>query len=252
LTVTGQNYFWSISLAIHARTMIRYRIARLVLRFFQVVLTDLKVRGRENIPPSGPYIITVNHMSTTDTPLILVAFPPLPWRFFAGEKWQDHWLWGPLMGWLGAIYINRGQVDRRALREAFKAIEEGAVFGTAPEGARSKVGVMQPGKDGAAYLASRAKVPILPVGIANTDTLFANVRRLRRSKIEIHIGQPYLLPNIGRRPRSRDLSAYTHLIMVKIAALLPQRYHGYYKDSPALHALLSGEDPWPHCRQLET
>jgi 1-acyl-sn-glycerol-3-phosphate acyltransferase len=232
--------------------MIRYRLAHYVLKFFQLLLADMKVSGRENIPSSGPYIITANHMSTADTPLIFLAFPPLPWRFFAGEKWQNHWLWGPLMGWLGAIFINRGEVDRRALRQAFKAIEDGAVFGTAPEGTRSKIGAMQAAKDGAAYLASRANVTIVPVGLVNTDILFANSRRLRRSKIEVHIGQPYMLPDVGGRARSRDLSAYTHLIMIQIAALLPARYHGVYKDSPALHALLSGEDPWPYCRQLES
>lgn len=232
--------------------MIRYHLAHFILRFFQLLLADMTVTGRENIPSSGPYIITANHMSTADTPLIFVAFPPLPWRFFAGEKWQDHWLWGPLMGWLGAIYINRGEVDRRALREAFEAIEDGAVFGTAPEGTRSKVAALQPAKDGAAYLASRAKVPIVPVALVNTDILFATTRRLRRSKVEVRIGQPYRLPDIGGRARSRDLTAYTHLIMIKIAALLPPRYHGVYRDSPALQALLAGEDPWPYCRQLES
>ena len=229
--------------------MYRYRLARVVFKFLQLTLADLKVTGSENIPPHGPYIVTVNHMSAADTPLMLVAFPPLCWRFFAGEKWQDHWLWGPLMGWLGAIYINRGEVDRRALKEAMTAIDQGNVFGTAPEGSRSKVGYMQPAKDGAAYLASRGQVSILPVGLVNSDILFANTRRFRRAKVEVRIGEPYYLPDIGRRVRSRDLPSYTHLIMVKIAALLPERYYGYYKDSPALKALLDGQDPWPYCRQ---
>jgi len=231
--------------------MIRFRLARLVFGFLQFLLADLKVSNRERIPPKGPYIVTVNHMSAADTPLILVAFPVQEWVFFAGEKWQDHWLWGPLMGWLGAIYINRGEVDRAAIKEAATAIEEGAFFGAAPEGKRSKGGSMEPAKDGAAYLASRGQVLIVPVGIVNSDVLFANAKRLRRSEIEVRIGEPYYLPDLGRRARSRDLSAYTHLIMVKIAALLPERYHGYYKDSPALDALLSGKDPWPFCGQVK-
>ncbi len=230
--------------------MIRFHIARFVLGVIQFLLADLKVEGCEHIPPEGPYIVTVNHMSAADTPIMLLAFPAQRWVFFAGEKWQDHWLWGPIMGWLGAIYINRGEIDRAAIKQAAQAIEKGSVFGTAPEGSRSKVGYMQPAKDGAAYLASRGQVPIVPVGIVNSDVLFANARRLKRSRIEVRIGEPYRLPAIGRRVRSRDLSAYTHLIMVKIAALLPKRYHGCYQDSPALQALLSGEDPWPYCLQL--
>ncbi len=231
--------------------MIRYRLARLVFGFIQRLLSDLIVIGSEHIPAQGPYIVTVNHMSATDSPIMMLAFPAQKWVFFAGEKWQDHWLWGPLMDWLGAIYINRGQVDRAAIKKAITAIEEGAVFGTAPEGKRSKVGTMQPAKDGAAYLADRGQVSIVPVGIVNSDVLFANTKRLRRTTLEVRIGKPYRLPDLGRRARSRDLTAYTQLIMVKIAALLPDRYHGYYKDSPALNALLSGEDPWPYCRQVE-
>ena len=229
--------------------MIRYHLARLVFGFIQRLISDLSISGRENIPAEGPYIVTVNHMSAADTPIMMLAFPAQKWRFFAGEKWQDHWLWGPLMGWLGAIYVNRGQADRQAIREASKAIEEGAVFGTAPEGKRSKVGYLQPAKDGAAYLASRGRVPIVPVGIINSDILFDNMRRLQRSKIEVRIGKPYMLPDLEHRPRSRDLRAFTLLIMIHIAVLLPERYHGYYKDNPALQALLQGHDPWPYCNQ---
>jgi 1-acyl-sn-glycerol-3-phosphate acyltransferase len=228
--------------------MLRYSIARSGWKAVQVALADVTVIGKENIPLQGPFLVTTNHMSAADTPLLFVSFPTQEWRFFAGEKWQDHWLWGPMMGWLGAIYIKRGEVDRGAIQKALKAIEEGAVFGLAPEGKRSKAGEMQGAKTGAAYLASRGKAPILPVGIINTDILFANVRKFKRTRVEVIIGEPYYLPDLGRRARSADLEAYTQLIMVHIAALLPERYHGVYRDNPALKALLAGEDPWPYCQ----
>ncbi len=227
--------------------MIRYHIARAGFKLAQVTLARLTVTGKENIPASGPYIVTLNHMSVADTPLLLVGFPPTEWRFFAGEKWRNHWLWGPLMDWLGGIYINRDEVDRGAIQEALREIADGNVFGIAPEGTRSKDGVMHEAKPGAAYLASRGGVPILPVGIINSDIVFANARRLRRVTVELRIGEPYLLPDLGRRARSADLEAFTRLIMVHIAALLPERYHGAYRESPALVALLAGDDPWPFC-----
>ena len=65
--------------------------------------------------------------------------------------------------------------------------------------------------------------------------------------MRVKVGPMFYLPDIGRRAKGADLAAYTHLIMVQIAALLPERHWGYYKDSPALKALLAGEDPWPHC-----
>ena len=208
---------------------------------------SMKVTGRENIPESGPYIIVVNHMSKADPPLLYIAFPPMRLRFFAGEKWEDHFLFGPIMKVVGAIYINRGEVDRRALREAMEALRNGSIFGLAPEGTRSRVGHLIKAKDGAAYLASRADVPLVPVGVVNTDVVGENFKRLRRTKLEVHIGEPFELPDMGRRAKGKDLEAYTHLIMVHIAQLLPERYHGYYADSPALAALQQGEDPWPYC-----
>ncbi len=228
--------------------MLRYSFARAGWKLVQLALANVVVSGKENIPTEGPFLVTTNHMSVADTPLLFVSFPTQEWRFFAGEKWQDHWIWGPMMGWLGAIYINRNEVDRRAIQKALTAVERGAVFGLAPEGKRSKSGEMQEAKTGAAYLASRGNVPIVPVAIVNSDILFDNVRRLKRTKVEVHIGEPYYLPDLGRRARSADLDAYTRLIMVKIAALLPERYHGVYRDSPALKALLAGQDPWPYCQ----
>ena len=229
--------------------MFRYRLIRAAMHITRtILLTRLEVIGRENIPASGPYIVTLNHMSVADTPLLLMGFPLVEWAFFAGEKWRSHPIYGPIMAWLGAIYINRGEVDRRGLRDAMVAIERGVVFGLAPEGSRSKDGRMKGAKVGAAYLANRSGVPILPVGFQNNDLLFANFKRLRTTRVKLTIGESYTLPEIGRRAKGADLAAYTHLIMVKVAALLPARYHGIYADSPALAALLAGEDPWPACQ----
>jgi 1-acyl-sn-glycerol-3-phosphate acyltransferase len=212
--------------------MFRYRLVRAIMGLARViVLARLHVTGRENIPASGPYLVVVNHMSSADTPILFLAFPPLPWRFFAGEKWRTYPLFGFLMGWLGGIYIRRGEVDRRALREALDALAGGAIFGLAPEGTRSKTGVMQPAKDGAAFLALRANVPILPVGLSNTDRLFANFRRLRPTDVDIRIGRPFTLPHAGSRVRSHELSAYTDLIMSHIAALVAERHRGPYHEN---------------------
>lgn len=211
----------------------------------------LAIIGQENIPPKGPYIVVINHMSKADPPLMLITLPKVKLRFFAGEKWQRHIIFSPLLKWGGAIYINRGQVDRKALREALYALKDGSVFALAPEGTRSQIGALIKARDGAAYLATRAKVPLLPVGISNTDILGYNMARMKHTNLEIRIGKPFLLPELDQRPRGSELSAYTHLIMVHIAALLPQRHWGYYGDSPALAALLCGQDPWPYCLEVE-
>ena len=229
-------------------------IIHLLRAFAQTALlffATLTVIGRSNIPEKGPYLLAVNHMSKVDPPLIFITWPAMRWRFFAGEKWERHLIFGPLMRWAGAIYINRGEVDRKALRQALDALDDGSIFGLAPEGTRSKVGALIPARDGAAYLATRAGVPVLPVGVINTDVLGRNMLRLRRTRLELRIGPSVKMPELGRRARGSDLSAYTHLIMVHIAALIPERYWGVYAESRALAALLEGDDPWPHCLEAE-
>ncbi len=221
-------------------------------RFLLFLFGSKRIEGQENIPESGPYIVVTNHMSIFDTPLVNISLPPMQLRFFAGEHWEPVPFIGKIMKLSGAIYINRGMVDRQALKEAMVALENGDVFGLAPEGTRSKENVLLRARDGAAYLAVRAKnVPVLPIGVANTEKWWFNLVRLRRTRFQARIGRPFLLPEIGRRPKSKDLAAYSHLIMVHIAALLPEQYHGYYKDSPALAAYLRGEDPWPYCLEAE-
>ncbi len=230
-----------------------FRILRVTLRLILWLVGSVRFFGAEHIPVEGPFIVVVNHMSKADIALVFLGFPipPLLIRFFAGEKWQKHLLYGPILGAAGAVFINRGEVDREALREATAAIRGGEVFGLAPEGTRSRAGSLIRGRDGAAYLATRTGVPLLPVGLANTDEIGANVMRLRRTEMTCRIGRPFHLPDLGRRPRSSDLAAYTHLIMVHIAALLPARHWGVYADSPALAALQRGADPWPHCLAAE-
>ena len=222
-------------------------VLRGLIHLLLLMVGSLKVSGRENIPPEGPFIIVINHMSKADPPLLLLAFPPMELRFFAGEKWESHLLFGPIMKVMGAIYINRGEVDRRALREALQALQNGSIFGLAPEGRRSRVGHLIEARDGAAYLASRSGVPLLPVGVVNTDVVGERFQRLRRTEMEVHIGELFSLPELDGRAKGKVLEAYTHLIMVHIAALLPERHHDYYADSEALQALQRGEDPWPYC-----
>ncbi|MCB8982442.1 MAG: 1-acyl-sn-glycerol-3-phosphate acyltransferase [Ardenticatenaceae bacterium] len=231
--------------------LFRYRLIRLAMHVVRtILLARIKVIGREHIPAERPYIVVLNHTSVVDTPVLLITFPLQQWRFFAVEKWRYHPVFGPIMAWLGAIYISRGEADRQSLREAMAAIADGTVFGLAPEGTRSYSGELMAAKDGAAFLAHRANVPIVPVGLVHCDKLFHNFKHLRPTTLEVHIGRPFTLPAADERVRAKDLPAYTHYIMVHIAALLPASYHGYYADSPALAALLAGEDPWPVCEEL--
>lgn len=231
--------------------MLRYRIVRFAMNICRLILlAKIEVNGRNHLPAHGPYLVVLNHTSTVDTPVLLLTFPLMKWRFFAVEKWKTHPIFGPIMAWLGAIYVARDEVDRQQLREALAAIEQGVVFGLAPEGTRSKTGQMMAAKDGAAYLASRTNIPIIPVGLVNCDVIFENFKQFKTTPVQVNIGEPFYLPDLGRRVRAKDLPAFTDYIMVHIAKQLPVKYHGVYADSPALNALQHGEDAWPYCESV--
>jgi 1-acyl-sn-glycerol-3-phosphate acyltransferase len=221
-----------------------------LVHFLLLFVGTLRVFGKENIPSSGPYIVIVNHMSKADPPLVMISMPNVQMRFFAGEYWERHLIFGPMLRWTGGIFIKRGTVDRKALAEASDSLEEGCIFGLAPEGTRSRVGELIRARNGAAYIATRVNVPILPIGVVDTDLIARNLPKLRPTEMEVRIGQPFHLPDLDEEPRSSELAAYTHYLMIHIARLLPERHWGYYAESPALMALINDEDPWPACLEI--
>ncbi len=225
--------------------MIYLSFIKIVARIILALVGSMEILGLENLPPSGPYLIVTNHLSKVDVAIVLLAFPKQQMRVFAADKWRRNPVFGPLLGLSGAIWVRRGQVDRKALREAIQALQDGEVLGMAPEGTRSRDGVLHKGRQGPAYIASRAQVPLVPIGIINSDQFGDNMRRLRRTAFQTKIGRPFDLPDLGYRPKAKELEAYTELIMVQIAHLLPERYHGHYADNPALAALAVGQAPWP-------
>ena len=111
----------------------------------------------------------------------------------------------------------------------------------APEGTRSKTESLTYGKPGAAYLADKAQVPIIPIGLIGTEDRLvkASFKRLRRIHIHAKIGKPIMLPPVNRRTRDEDLQKNTEEIMCQIAALLPPSYRGVYADHPRVQQLLA-------------
>lgn len=211
-----------------------------ILDFLLHRLTRLEFHGTEHIPAEGGIVIATNHLSRLD-PVILMITPN---RKDITALVTDKYLRYPLFKWIlqtaGVIWIDRTKADFVAFGEAVKAIRRGLAVGIAPEGTRSKIGKLMEGKSGAVLLASRADVPIVPVGIAGSDTAFAMLKRLRRPTITVRFGPPFRLPPLERENRDSMLKQWTDEVMCRIAALLPERYHGYYQGHPRLQELLLG------------
>ena len=196
--------------------------------------------GAENVPSQGGVLLATNHMSRFDT-LLLALTPTRPdITALVADKYKSNLLFLVILNMAGIIWLDRTKADFGAFRVAVEALKRGYCIGIAPEGTRSTTAELAEGKPGAALLALKAEVPIVPVGLASTDTLVPNLRRLKRSEVTLHYGKPFHLAPLNRSAsRDEQMNAYTEEIMCQIAALLPERHRGFYANHPRVKELLS-------------
>lgn len=204
-----------------------FRIVREIIIFLVRLLTRLRVEGVENVPDQGPVIVLSNHLHHLDTPVIGITLPRHTWPL-AAEKYEQHWFFAPILRQTGAIFIQRGEVDRKALRQAINVLEDGGCLAVAVEGTRSKTGELSEGKTGAAYLATRTGAACVPVVVWGTEQIIPAWKRLKRAQVTVMYGEPFHLPE--GRARSAELNTYTEQIMHRLASLLPEQYRGRYND----------------------
>jgi 1-acyl-sn-glycerol-3-phosphate acyltransferase len=206
-----------------------YRVLqRLLLTVFSL-LTHLDVEGVDRVPATGPVIVAPNHLHIIDAG-IGFAFVRRRATAFAGEKWRGT-LAGVLLNLVGnAIYVERGEADRRSLSRALDVLRRGGVLGVAPEGTRSLTGGLQPGKDGAVYLASRTGAPIVPLVAWGQEKALRSLLHFRRAPICVRFGEPIMLPPSAAKARMAELSVYTEQLMLTLARMLPDEYRGVYAD----------------------
>ena len=193
----------------------------------------LTVHGRENIPPSGPVIVAVNHTHNMDPAIIGVI---MPWqvRFLAKRELvtagnaASRWL---VKHW-GLIPMARERLDREAFRTAQDHLDGGGAIGMFPEGTRSRDGVLSRARPGTGFLAVTSGAPVLPVGIQGAAHVGHNpLEAIRRPHLVARIGPLLDFSDVASsRPDDRFERA-TEEIMRAIAALLPEHMRGYYGDS---------------------
>lgn len=186
-----------------------------------------RVEGLEHAPRKGAYILVSNHCSNLDPPFIGAAVGHHTGRVihFMAKDEISHW---PLVGWLayssGVFFVRRGVGDRAAQRIALGHLAAGRPIGLFPEGTRSRDGQLREAKSGAALIAMRSGVPLLPVGITGSGRIFPGRSRWpHRTRVDIRIGPVFRLEHQPDGRLDRDaLSAGTERIMREIATLLPE------------------------------
>ena len=210
-------------------------VMRPAFRLVFHLLGDVIILGRENIPKDGAYLITINHVSTFEPPLIMAFWPICPEGAGAIEIWNRPGQ-AILVRLFHGIPVHRGEFDRRALETMINALESGHPLLIAPEGGRTHDLGMRRALPGVAYIVEKTGVPVIPVGIIGaTDDYLQRALHLKRPRVEMRIGLPFHLPAvIGKgADRRRALQANADQIMQAIAALMPPEYQGIYQGEGA-------------------
>ncbi|AEG15408.1 1-acyl-sn-glycerol-3-phosphate acyltransferase [Desulfofundulus kuznetsovii DSM 6115] len=187
-----------------------YRFARALCRVILALIRRWKVVGAHHLPPSGGVLVVSNHVSYWD-PVVVGCALDRQVHFIAKAELFGIPLLGPVIRALGAFPVRRGGGDRQAIRRALELLKQGRVVGIFPEGTRSKSGELLEPHLGAAMLALRAKVPVLPVAVINTRGIFGKVR--------VHIGKPLVFSRDDQTGRP-DYQAVSRELMHEIARLM--------------------------------
>ena len=189
--------------------------ARMLLRISGVHVT---ASGVDGIDPERGFVVAANHASYMDTPVVL-SFLPVQFRFMAKEGLFRIPLLGTHLQRAGHISVPRDN-PREALKvmgEAGKIIRERNIsILIFPEGGRSLTG-LQEFREGAAYIAIKAGVPIIPVALKGTmDILPMHSVIVRPGRVEMRVGEPIDTTGFTLR----DRAALTATLRERIVELL--------------------------------
>lgn len=194
----------------------------------------MSIFGAENVPQTGPFVLAPVHRSFIDTP-IASGCSRRRLRFMGKDSMWKAKPFGWTLSALGAFPVTRGSADREAITRAIAVLESGEPLVLFPEGERKSGPLVQPLRDGAAYVACKAGVPIVPVGIGGSERVLGKgMKFMYPRKIAVVIGEP-IRPAAavnGRMPRAevKEVSSALHQSLQSLFDEAQQRA-GY--DVPA-------------------
>jgi len=192
--------------------------------------TRITARGLENVPMQGPLVIASNHLNDAD-PGILCTRIRRPIAFMAKVELFRVPLLAQFLRAYGAFPVRRGEADLSALRVANENLKAGRAVCIFPEGTREgPPELLMEALPGAAIVALRNDVPILPIAITGSGRLSLPgmfLRVDRRARVTLTVGKPFHLERPARL-NAEAAKEGTRQIMERIAVLLPPEHRGYY------------------------
>jgi 1-acyl-sn-glycerol-3-phosphate acyltransferase len=181
----------------------------------------------ETLSNAEPLIVMVNHINFLEVPILVThSYPLLLTGLMKAETWNN-----PFMSFLAntykAIPIDRKGLYQDAFRRVREIMDQGFFVVIAPEGTRSKNGVLGKGKGGIIQLALYTGAPVLPVVHYGGERIWENIRRLKRTPFHFRAGRPFRIKYEGRPDRA-EREEMLEEVMGQMARLLPPELRGVY------------------------
>ncbi len=191
-----------------------YQFVRFVVVTFCRTWCRMTVEGRHHVPAEGPFLLAPVHRSIIDTP-ISSGVTRRRMRFMGADKYWKSKYFGRLLSALGGFPVTRHSADREALQRCIAVLEGGEPLVLFPEGERKSGDVVHPLFDGATYIAAKAGVPIIPVGIGGSERAMPKgAKFIYPRKVHVVVGAPIQVPvgltGKAQRVAIRELSQVLH------------------------------------------
>jgi 1-acyl-sn-glycerol-3-phosphate acyltransferase len=223
------------SLCYDATMKLIERIVNSLLRgyfrlFFKIDRSELS-----KVPHNGPLLMMVNHTSNLEGPMLYAFLQPRPLHALAKQElWKSKFM-AYLMEMWKSIPVDRQNMGRATMDACFKVLEQGHILAIAPEGTRSKDGLLQEGKGGVAFIAHKKDIPMIPVAVTGFEK--SEKKRLRRPRITIKVGPVFEIKQKGGRIDADTRQALADEIMLRLAQLMPEEKRGHYQGREILFSL---------------
>jgi 1-acyl-sn-glycerol-3-phosphate acyltransferase len=187
----------------------------------------------QEIPTQGPLILFTNHINFLEGPIIytkLQRIRPRALTGFAKIEFWDNPITAFLFDTWDAIPLKRGEADLSAIKEAVARIKAGQTFAMAPEGTRSRSGHLQRAHPGIAMLGYMSEAPIIPMAVYGHENYKSDLKRLRRPKFRVIVGEPFHLDAGNKKVKGAIRQQMADEMMYQLSAMLPEQYRGEYAD----------------------
>ncbi len=197
-----------------------YAFFRLLMVPFVHLVARLEVKGRENIPESGPFILVANHQSVLD-PIIVQVICPRPLHTLTKSTQFGGGIFRWMLPRVNAIPTRRYRIEPQAVRVVLRRLVEGRAVGIYPEGERSWDGRLQTLRRGTVRLLLKAGVPVIPCGVQGSYDVWPRwSRSVRRRRVRLTFGEALRWPAMDdREERNAALEGADRLLRERLSTL---------------------------------